>query len=213
MRRPRRWTVLARALRLRCPACGQGAMHCAWNRMEPRCVACGLDFRVEPGFYLGSIYVNYGVTALLLTAAGVPIVLYEAVPWGVLTPVAVAFCVLFPLWFLRYARSLWFALDYYYDRSGVRRRKERALAIGSPPAPDGPAAPHRDEASTALPQSRSAPGSPSSTAICPHCHARFSFAPDQRHRWGACPACGASVLLVPQAGNGDARRDPDTAPR
>jgi hypothetical protein len=28
---------------------------------------------------------------------------------------ATAFCVLFPLWFFRYARSLWLGFDYYFD--------------------------------------------------------------------------------------------------
>ena len=33
--------------------------------------------------------------------------------WGVV--IATAFCVLFPLWFFRYARSLWLGFDYYFD--------------------------------------------------------------------------------------------------
>lgn len=36
--------------------------------MEPRCPACSLDFRREPGFYLGSISINYGITALTTIA-------------------------------------------------------------------------------------------------------------------------------------------------
>jgi hypothetical protein len=31
-----------------------------------------------------------------------------------------AFCVFFPLWFFRYARSLWLAFDEYFDPSGGR---------------------------------------------------------------------------------------------
>lgn len=180
--------------------------------MEPRCGACGLDFRVEPGFYLGSIYVNYGVTALLLTAAGVPIVLYEAVPLRLLTPVAVAFCVLFPLWFLRYARSLWFALDYYYDRSGARRRRERALQAGVA-AGDGasPARPPRDAADGAPPERSGVQAGAPAWTICPHCHERFSFPAAQRNAWLPCPACGTAVLLVPQAAPGATHHDAQAA--
>ena len=35
--------------------------------MAERCTECGLRFHREPGFYLGSIYFNYGLTAILVT--------------------------------------------------------------------------------------------------------------------------------------------------
>jgi hypothetical protein len=33
-----------------------------------------------------------------------------------------AFCLLFPLWFFRYARSLWLGLDYYFDPKDDHRK-------------------------------------------------------------------------------------------
>jgi uncharacterized protein (DUF983 family) len=53
------------ALRLRCPGCGQGRLFRGPFRMHDGCGACGLSYRREPGFYLGSIYVNYGVTVIV----------------------------------------------------------------------------------------------------------------------------------------------------
>lgn len=83
--------------------------------MHPKCDACGLDFRREPGFYLGSIYVNYGLTALVVTVGFVaaqilgrgrdPRLFWSMAVW----------CVAFPLWFFRYARSLWLGMDQYVD--------------------------------------------------------------------------------------------------
>jgi len=32
--------------------------------MAPECGRCGYSSKREPGFYLGSIYINYGVTAI-----------------------------------------------------------------------------------------------------------------------------------------------------
>jgi hypothetical protein len=92
-----------------------------WFRLHPRCDHCGLDIQREPGFYLGSIYFNYGLTSLVLIVTCVPAVLWQAVPVSVLTPLALAFCVAFPLWFLRYARALWLGFDVYFDpQAGAR---------------------------------------------------------------------------------------------
>ena len=89
--------------------------------MNDRCATCGTDFRREPGFYLGSIYFNYGLTALVVTATYVVAMTLgygrsPALLWSTL-----AFCVLFPLWYFRYARSLWLAMDHYWDPPTQRK--------------------------------------------------------------------------------------------
>ncbi len=110
-----RSTSLARALALRCPRCGGGKLFAGWFRMHPGCDRCGLPFTREPGFYLGSIYVNYGITVLFTGA------LYAAVVGlGGSHEAALATClvvaVLFPLAFFRHARSLLLALDSSVNR-------------------------------------------------------------------------------------------------
>jgi len=86
-----------------------------WFAMRPKCSECGLPFEREPGFYLGSIYFNYGLTALVVTVAY--FVLYFAADVSQTTALVslTAFCLLFPLWFFRYARSLWLGMDQYLD--------------------------------------------------------------------------------------------------
>lgn len=102
-------------MRLRCPVCGRGKLFSGWFRMRPACPACGLDFQREPGFYLGSIYFNYGLTTVISMAAFFGLFLaYDISPQRMLWPL-VAFCTAFPLWFFRYARSLWLAFDAFYD--------------------------------------------------------------------------------------------------
>ena len=108
-------TLLARALRLRCAACGQGRLFRNWIQVHPHCGNCGFHFERGPGYWLGSIYVNYGLTALIVTGG------YFAIFFSdLLTPqhtlfLLTAFCLLFPLWFFRYARAIWLALDSYFD--------------------------------------------------------------------------------------------------
>ena len=105
------WRTVGRGLRLRCPACGEGRLFKGFFRMELACLSCGLDFRRESGYYVGAMYINYGLTAVIMLAVGIPLadkVSRAALSWPLGT-----FAVLFPLWFFRYARSLWLGIDLY----------------------------------------------------------------------------------------------------
>ena len=109
------WQFLFRAWRLRCPACGRGRLFRTGFRMFPHCVYCGLHYEREAGYFLGSIYFNYGLTAMLV-AIGYPLLVFGfRLPADVVLWVALLFCVLFPLWFFRYARSLWIGFDQFCD--------------------------------------------------------------------------------------------------
>jgi uncharacterized protein (DUF983 family) len=109
------WTILGRTLRLRCPRCGQGKLFHGYLRMPRECESCGLKFEREPGYFLGSIYFNYGVTALFVTVAVLLLMIFTKVSERTLLLSLGAFCVLFPMWFFRYARALWMAWDHFAD--------------------------------------------------------------------------------------------------
>ncbi len=83
--------------------------------MRESCRECGLPFHREPGFYLGSIYVNYGLTAVLVTGGYFALYFSRVVSPDAALWICLAFCLLFPLWFFRYARSLWLGIDYSFD--------------------------------------------------------------------------------------------------
>jgi hypothetical protein len=85
--------------------------------MHESCAHCGLKLNRGPGYYLGSIYINYGLTALLVTAGYLAMFLTDTLTPAAQLAVLATFCVLFPLWFFRYARSLWLAMDLYIDPS------------------------------------------------------------------------------------------------
>ncbi|MFO0867512.1 MAG: DUF983 domain-containing protein [Pirellulales bacterium] len=108
-------TLVWRSLRLRCPMCGQGRLFAGWFRMRPECEACGTRFEREAGFFLGSIYFNYGLTALVV-AIGYPVLLFtRTLGETKLLVLTLAFTLLFPMWFFRYARALWLGFDQFMD--------------------------------------------------------------------------------------------------
>ena len=108
--------ALRHALALRCPRCGDtplfpGAGRYRWFAMTSRCAACGLSFERAQGYWVGAIYVNYAVTVAIALAGALLL-------WGVAGISTadqlwlwLAFVVVFPLWFFRYSRSLWLAIE------------------------------------------------------------------------------------------------------
>lgn len=124
--RPQFWNTFWRSWRLRCPVCGQGKLFRGWFRMHKHCDVCGTQYEREPGYFLGSIYFNYGVTALLfVTVFSGLMIASRLAPQSLprmlhptsteLRCLLAAFAILFPIWFFRYARSLWLGLDQYFD--------------------------------------------------------------------------------------------------
>ena len=85
--------------------------------MHERCPTCELRYEREPGYFLGSIYVNYGVTALLITIGYIALLASRAVSPEMALWVMAAFALVFGVWFFRYARSLWLGFDHYWDPS------------------------------------------------------------------------------------------------
>lgn len=108
-------TIMGRSLRLKCPRCGQGTLFSSWFKMHDECSECGLKYAREPGFFLGSIYINYGLTALLMSVTYTSLLVAGYASNNTLLWSMLAFCVLFPMWFFRYARSLWLGFDQYWD--------------------------------------------------------------------------------------------------
>jgi hypothetical protein len=83
--------------------------------MHDPCPACGRRHNRGPGFFLGSIYFNYGVTAALVVAIYFTCFFLELATSRQLLVGLLAFSLLFPLWFFRYARAVWAAFDEYFD--------------------------------------------------------------------------------------------------
>ena len=105
----------SRAVRLRCPACGRAPIFRGWFAMHESCAACGRRFARDPGYLLGSIYFNYGVTALLVVVMYFTMFFRDWFSDGQRLVLLSVFAIVFPLWFFRYARAFWIAFDERWD--------------------------------------------------------------------------------------------------
>lgn len=108
-----------RALKLRCPNCGEDNLFCSFFRMNEKCASCGLKYEREPGYFLGATYVNYGWTAGTMTAAYLLFHIALDYPNSHVLPPLVAYVICFPVFFHRYARALWLAFDCFFDHTGI----------------------------------------------------------------------------------------------
>jgi len=122
----RLWTYFVRACRLRCPRCASGRLFRNLLAMHQQCDHCGLRFRRAPGYFLGSIYFNYGLTALLVVIAYPALYFLTSLSAPIRLSIVMAVVLLFPLWFFRYARSLWLAFDLYFDPPANERSPEES---------------------------------------------------------------------------------------
>ncbi|HEY3068062.1 MAG TPA: DUF983 domain-containing protein [Methylomirabilota bacterium] len=106
--------AMRRAVTLRCPRCGATPLFPGpkWFTMTPACALCGLRFERAPGYFVGAIYVNYAVTTVIAVVGYLVLWARADLSTPAQLAIWIPFCVLFPLWFFRYSRSLWLALEY-----------------------------------------------------------------------------------------------------
>jgi uncharacterized protein (DUF983 family) len=113
-------SALAGILRQRCPRCRvgrifRGSIVRGFPKMFERCEVCNLKFEREPGYFLGAMYVSYGLA--LATIAMIAALLWSGTSWSIVKDISWA-CVLFlPLapWLTLFARVLWIYLDQTID--------------------------------------------------------------------------------------------------
>jgi len=83
--------------------------------MNDRCNTCGLLFNREPGYFLGAMYISYGLG--LLTVLGFGLVLWMLTRWRLdkLTLWAVVLFLPFTPMLTFLSRVLWIYLDQAFD--------------------------------------------------------------------------------------------------
>jgi len=109
-------TVLSRSLRRRCPSCGNDKIFTGLLRVKEACGSCGFNCRPEGGYYLGAIYLNYGVTAIVGLAIGLAFAAANQPKVGIVAASIAA--VVVALSFFQTSRSLWLGLGFWYGRRG-----------------------------------------------------------------------------------------------
>ena len=109
-----------RALRRRCPVCGQGRLFRRWFLMVDRCPRCGFRFERVEGHWIGAIGMNTIVSfgLLLVVLVGGILVTYPDVEFGPLAVACGLTALLTPLLFHPFSRTLWTAVDLWMTPLG-----------------------------------------------------------------------------------------------
>ena len=107
--------MLGYGLRLRCPRCGAGRLFAKPFRMHDNCAHCGLKFEREQGYFVGAIYINYSATVGVAVPGFFLLDSFANITINQQLAFWVPFAVIFPLIFFNHSRSLWLALDHYFN--------------------------------------------------------------------------------------------------
>ena len=114
MHRPSASTLIFRALRLKCPRCGQTPMFTGLFRMQERCSHCELKYEREPGYFVGSLYVSYAIACVFFgvgIVAGHLLLPHWDLSWFV--PILVLLFLPLAPTVARYARVIWLYFDHW----------------------------------------------------------------------------------------------------
>ena len=103
-------------LRLRCLICFEGKVFRNLFETYRCCSHCGYFFARESGYFLGSVVFGYAATTGVMLSAGIFLVYGVGLGWSRETlAILLLIVVVFPVWFFRYSRMLWMALDVYLN--------------------------------------------------------------------------------------------------
>ena len=107
-------------LRQRCPRCRTGAIFRysifrGFPKMHERCPVCDLKFDREPGYFLGAMYVSYGLGIAIVTL--IAALLWSVTGWWITKDTIWAVVLFLPLapTITLFARVLWIYLDQTID--------------------------------------------------------------------------------------------------
>lgn len=119
MERPGFPTMLRRALRKRCPRCGEAGIFRSFGELHDRCPTCGLRFEREQGYWVGSMIINTIVTfgLILCVLVGGIVLFWPDVAWTGLLVATVAVAGLTPILFHPFSRTVWMAIEMSYHPS------------------------------------------------------------------------------------------------
>jgi uncharacterized protein (DUF983 family) len=112
-------SALQGILRALCPRCRTGSIFrkSVWlfPGMHERCPACGLKFEREDGYFLGAMYIGYGLGLIAITLLS--LLVWEVLKWPLLKSIEGGIVLFLPLapvltWM---ARVLWIWMDQAID--------------------------------------------------------------------------------------------------
>ena len=111
--------LLGAIFRQLCPRCRAGSIFCAsifrFPKMHERCPTCNLKFEREEGYFLGAMYISYGLS--LLSIVIFTLLFWSIADWPLIKDVGWALILFLPLApaMTLFARVLWIYLDQTVD--------------------------------------------------------------------------------------------------
>src|ERR1700733_3708833 len=111
------FSAIVRQLCPRCRVAGifRKSIFSGFPRMHERCPACNLKFEREEGYFLGAMYIGYGLA--LITIVGLGLILWLATSWSLQKVTVWAILLFLPLapMLTLLSRVLWIYLDWAID--------------------------------------------------------------------------------------------------
>ncbi len=150
---PTPWTVMVRrGLARRCPRCAGDHLFVTRYRLKDRCPTCGYRFEREPGFFLGSWFINFMVVEAVHFVLVMGFIVWKSghPEAGLLAPigVGVATGIALPIIVYPWAQTVWAAIDLamtplelaeIIDAADAADAAEADAAGPGPGAPEPPA--------------------------------------------------------------------------
>lgn len=108
-----RWRLLGRALRRRCPQCGNAGFFAGWFKLNERCPICGIASDRVAGHFVGAVGFNtifsFGILlVVLLAGTGLMYPDFKVVPMLI---ACLSTALFVPLLFWPFSQTLWMAFD------------------------------------------------------------------------------------------------------
>ena len=117
---PTRASTLSSIFHQRCPRCRlggifRGSIFRGFPKMQDRCPVCDLKFAREHGYFVGAMYISYGIA--LLSIALIAALLWAVTGWWITKDVIWAVVLFLPFapTITLFARVLWIYLDQTFD--------------------------------------------------------------------------------------------------
>jgi len=113
-------STLASMLRQLCPRCRLGRIYRysilrGFPKMHERCPVCNLKFEREEGYFLGAMYISYGIALATITV--IAVLVWSVTRWPIMKATVWAIVLFLPLAppITLWARVLWIYLDQAID--------------------------------------------------------------------------------------------------
>lgn len=115
----------------KCPKCQEGyfmkeknmfKLHKAFQ-MNEKCSNCGLKYMMEPSFFYGAMYVNYGLTVgLAIITFAISVLFFDLTMLESFIPIVVVLLLTTPI-SIRLSRIIWINIFVHFDKNASNSLK------------------------------------------------------------------------------------------